>query len=193
MLWGTVVAMTQLLSLRWLLALAAGLLPAAAFLARRRLFLLLWRTRWLLASILLLFALVTPGVLLIPALGGFGPTGEGLILGLTHSLRLLLVLAPLAILLELSALDDLVAGLYGLLWPLGGLGLNRARVALRIMLVLRYVEEAPRGAHWREWLEHAEAPGEAAPIRVRAAPLAAADYAVHAALAAATLAAWRWA
>lgn len=194
-LWGAAVAATQLMPLLWLLGVCAATFAAAGLLARPRFLLLLRRTRWLLASIALLFVFATPGMLLIPGLGSLSPTGEGMVLGVVHLLRLTLVLAALAILLQLTALDDLVAGLYGLMRPLAWLGLDRARVAVRLMLVLRYVEQAPRRGNWREWLEHsAGLPADAAPVRLRAAPLAPADYVVLACLGAVVaLAAWRWA
>lgn len=184
--WGSAVASTQLVSLDWLLAVAAVALPAAALLARTRFLLLLRRTRWLLLSIAALFALATPGVLLVPELGSAGPTREGIILGFTHLMRLVLLLALLAILLQATPLDDLVSGLYGLLRPLAWLGLDRERAALRLLLVLRYVEEAPPGASWRAWLERADLPAEA-PVLLRSVPLAPADYVVLAGLGAVAL------
>ncbi|MCZ7654419.1 MAG: hypothetical protein M5R42_09260 [Rhodocyclaceae bacterium] len=63
---------------------------------------LLKRTRWLIASLVLLFALATPGVYILPALGGYGPTAEGMWLGLEHLMRLLFVLATLSVLLQLT-------------------------------------------------------------------------------------------
>lgn len=190
-LWGAAVASTQLLPLAWLLAVGGLVLPAAALFARIRFFMLLKRTRWLLLSIAILFALATPGVLLMPELGSMGPTREGITLGLTQLMRLVLVLVMLAVLLQFTPLDDLVSGLYGLLRPLAWLGLDRERVALRLLLVLRYVEQAPPGANWRAWLEHADLPADAGPVMLRSAPLAPADYVVLACLGVgAAMAAW---
>lgn len=177
-LWGAAVASTQLLPLYGLLAIGGMIFPAAALLARARFFLLLKRTRWLLLSIAILFALATPGVLLMTELGSVGPTREGVTLGLMQLMRLVLVLAMLAILLQFTPLDDLVSGLYGLLRPLAWLGLDRGRVALRLLLVLRYAEQAPPGANWREWLERADSPVDAGPVMLHSAPLAPADYVV---------------
>lgn len=69
---------------------------------------LLKRTRWLIVSLVLLFALATPGVYLLPMFGSLGPTEEGLRLGLEHFMRLLFVLASLAVLLEMTGLEGLV-------------------------------------------------------------------------------------
>lgn len=193
-LWGATVASTQLMPLPWLAAAAALCFPAAALLARPHFTQLLKRTRWLLLSIAVLFALATPGVFLVPELGNLGPTREGLLLALTHLLRLTLVLALLAILLQFTPVDDLVAGLYGLLWPFAWLGLERERVALRLLLVLRYVELAPRGGNWREWIERAEIPAEIRRVELRIAGLAPLDYfALTVFGAALALAAWKWA
>lgn len=190
-LWGAAVASTQLLPLYGLTALGGMILPAAALLSKVRFFLLLKRARWLLLSIAILFALATPGVLLMPELASLGPTREGITLGLTQLMRLVLVLAMLAVLLQFTPLDDLVSGLYGLLRPLAWLGLDRGRAALRLLLVLRYVESAPPAANWREWLEREDSPVDAGPVMLHSAPLTTADYVVLACLGVGTaLAAW---
>ena len=193
-LWGVTVASTQIIPLSWLIAASVLCCPVAALSARSHFRLLLRRARWLLLSIAVIFALATPGVFLLPELGSLGPTREGAALALTHLLRLALVLAMLAMLLQLTPIEDLVAGLYGLLWPLAWLGLDRERAALRLLLVLRYVELAPRGGNWREWLEHAETPIEAAAMQLRVAPLAPQDYvALMGLFTALALVSWKWA
>ena len=134
------------------MACAAALIAGVSF-APGRLRLLLKRTRWLIASLVLLFALATPGVYILPALGGYGPTAEGLWLGLEHLMRLLFVLATLSVLLQLTGVEGLVAGLHGVILPLAWLGLDRGRLSVRLMLVMQYVEKSPPGRHWRDWLE----------------------------------------
>jgi len=153
LVWGAAVVVSQLLPLDVLLPLCVAVTGLAMWRTGRRLALLLRRTRWLILALVGLFALATPGVYVLPALGAFGPSEEGLWLGLEHALRLLVVLSALALLLELNDMDSLLAGLHGLLRPFEWLGLDRGRVALRLMLVLRYVEQAPPGQHWRAWLE----------------------------------------
>lgn len=175
--WGVAAALVQWLPPAGLSLACAAALAAGAGLARERLALLLKRTRWLILTLLLLFALSTPGIYLVPALGSAGPTEEGLRLGLEHLMRLLYVLASLAVLLQVSGVDDLVAGLHGLIRPLSWLGLDCRRVAVRLMLVLHYVEQSPPGSHWREWL-HGEADGAPMALRLQTRPLAAADFAV---------------
>ncbi|MEZ5613999.1 MAG: hypothetical protein R3E35_02150 [Rhodocyclaceae bacterium] len=180
--WGVLAALVQWLPLSGLLLACAAALSAGAWLAPRRMGLLLRRTRWLILSLVLLFALATPGVYLLPSLGVMGPTAEGLRLGLEHLLRLLFVLASLAVLLERTGAEGLVAGLHGLMRPLSWLGLDRGRVALRLMLVMHYVEQAPPGLHWREWLLGNVVEGESPRLRLQAAGLGAADFAVLAGL-----------
>lgn len=174
-LWGTLVGLTQLLPMAGLAVLASAAFLGAWKLAPSRFGLLLRRARWLLLSILMIFLFATPGLLLFPGLGRYGPTVDGAELGATHALRLLLVLAGLALLLHRLAIEELVAGLYGLLRPLRVFGLDRARVALRLILVLRYVEQAPHGGRWRDWLQGAGPATDTAPIRIGVAPLRAAD------------------
>lgn len=151
--------------------------------------LLLLRTRWLIVSLVLLFALATPGVYMLPLLGSLGPTAEGVRLGLEHLMRLLCVLASLAVLLEMTGAEGLVAGLHGLIRPLSWLGLDRGRVALRLMLVMHYVEQSPPGRHWREWLRGKAACEETVRLHLQASPLGAADFAVLAGLTLAAVAA----
>jgi energy-coupling factor transporter transmembrane protein EcfT len=181
--WGAAVVATQIFPLHWLLAASAAVFPLAALLAGQRFFLLVRRARWLLASLALVFALATPGVDLIPALGSIGPSREGVTLGLIHLLRLTLVLAALALVLRITPLEELVEALYGLLRPLAWLGLDRARIALRLLLVLRYVEQ-PHGGDWRGWLEQAQAPAESEVIELRCSALARVDFLVLTGLAA---------
>ncbi len=185
--WGVMAAMVQFLpSLHLALACAAVIL-IALILAPQRLGLLLRRTRWLILSLVLLFALATPGVYLIPALGRLGPTAEGLRQGLEHLLRLVFVIASLAVVLQRSGVEGLVAGLHGLMRPFAWFGFDRGRMAVRLLLVLHYVEQAPPGRHWREWLEGEQA--EAGPMRLRLQPAAvgSVDLAVLAGLAVAAV------
>ena len=110
--WGVAAALVQWLPPSGLLLACAAALAAGAWYAQRRLGLLLKRTRWLIVSLVLLFALATPGVYLLPMFGSLSPTEEGLRLGLEHFMRLLFVLASLAVLLEMTGLEGLVVGLH---------------------------------------------------------------------------------
>lgn len=186
--WGVAVVLVQRLPAFWLALACAAFSVIAAWRAARRFGLLLERSRWLFVSLLALFALATPGVYLLPALGSLGPTEEGLRLGLEHALRLLVLLAALALLLEMTGVEGLLAGLHGLMRPLAWLGLDRGRVALRLLLVLNYVEQAPPGRHWRAWLEDAGRDKTLGVLHLRRERFAPLDYAVLAGLTFAILA-----
>lgn len=151
----------QWLPLPLLLAVAAPILVLALWQARPRFLLMLRRTRFLLLSILILFAAATPGEPLPGWAGTLGLSLQGSTLALAHSLRLSLLLALLALLLEHLSLAELVGGLYVLLAPLGSHP-QRSRMALRLLLVLDYVEQEQQkqrttdGAarrRWRDWLD----------------------------------------
>ncbi|MBZ0131391.1 MAG: energy-coupling factor transporter transmembrane protein EcfT [Rhodocyclaceae bacterium] len=176
------VALVQWLPLPGLsMACAAALIAGVSF-APGRLRLLLKRTRWLIASLVLLFALATPGVYILPALGGYGPTAEGMWLGLEHLMRLLFVLATLSVLLQLTGVEGLVAGLHGVILPLSWLGLDRGRLSVRLMLVMQYVEKSPPGRHWRDWLESPGSKPAFGQICLHKTRFAPTDYAVLAGL-----------
>ena len=135
------------------LAGIAGLLSIPLLLGRSPEFLkLLRRTRWLLVSLILVYAFATPGELLVPAFGDFSPSREGLSSGGLQALRLVALLSGLAVMQAAVPRDRILAGLYFLLHPLARLGVNIDRVAARIWLTLHYVEqkELGRPGDWRE-------------------------------------------
>lgn len=180
--WVCVVAMGQTLG-GWALLAATGVALAAGLaVARVHVRRLMRRARFLLLTIGLLFICGTPGEALLPWLGVMSPTVEGLSMAALHGGRLVLVLALLALLLQFTPAEVLVAGVYGLLKPFAAL--PRERVALRLMLVLQYAEEQKghgRRRSWREWLDWLECvdEGEAVePLSLHAAPLGRADFAV---------------
>jgi energy-coupling factor transporter transmembrane protein EcfT len=180
--WGVTAALVQYLQPFWLFWACLLALGIGVWLAAARLGLLLKRARWLIVSLVLVFALGTPGVYLFPALGSLGPTEEGIRLGLAHLMRLLFVLAGLAVLLQKTGVEGLVSGLYGLLLPLSWLGLDRASVAMRLLLVIHYVERSPASVHWREWLQGDAEPGEPIGLRLHLASFSGLDLAVLAGL-----------
>lgn len=145
--WGVTIVLVQFLPLVALTIATGVALLCGGIFSPHRLAVLLKRTRWLLISLVLLFALGTPGIFVFPSLGSLGPTREGLLFGLEHLLRLLFLVATLAILLQSTGVDGLVSGLYGMIRPLSWLGLDRARIAVRLLLVLQYVEESHPGRH----------------------------------------------
>jgi len=152
--WCLLVASMQVLALGILL-IPVGLVLLCAFVISRHKFIqLLRRTRWIMLSLLLIYAYSTPGQALSDALGMLGPTREGLADGVLQLARLLAALAGLAILLERLHRQQLIAGLYTLFAPLQWLGLSRERFAVRLALTLHYAEAAMlRGGHsWQDAL-----------------------------------------
>lgn len=178
--WLTFALALQWLPLPALLGMALVIFPAAWRFARRRCLLLLRRARWLLLSIAVLFSLATPGVALPDPLGSVGLTYEGCIMAGAHVLRLSLLLALLAQLLEYLTIPQLIGGLYLLLAPLGeSLGRSRSRIALRLLLVLEYVEQSDKKKHWSDWLKPQLADTtdtDYPPLELAVPPLATVDY-----------------
>lgn len=119
---------------------------------------LLRRSRWLLISLVLVYAFVTPGAAAVAALGAYSPSREGLLSGGLQALRLVSLLSTLALLLATTSRERILAGLYFLLRPFFLIGVDVDRVAARIWLTLHYAEKAeqhgPRcSGEWREQLQ----------------------------------------
>lgn len=101
---------------------------------------LLWRTRWLFLLIFLGYAYNQPGEPLSSALGHFSPTREGLLQGAVSCLRLLIILLLLDLLVLALPREPQLAGLYGLLQPADGLGIDAERTTVRLGLTLAAME-----------------------------------------------------
>jgi hypothetical protein len=173
--WFAVALVLQWLPLPTLTLMAGILFPAVLRYASQRFLALLRKARWLLLSIGLLFALATPGSDLPGLAGAIGLTDAGVALAATHVLRLCLLLALLALMLEHLGIPALVAGLYHLLAPLGKI---RERIALRLLLVLEYVEQGKVHDPWRDWLRPETMLAEYPPLCLCTTPLGTVDYAV---------------
>lgn len=176
LLWVASVVVLQSLSGNPLRLALAALALCALLTAARRSARLVKRARWLLLALLALFAWSTPGRLLWPQAGWVSPTAEGLALALDHCARLLGLLALVALLLEHTTRQSLLAGLYTLLKPLPLFGLDRTRAAIRLGLVLRYSDEPLPRSQWRAWLRAEHGSGES--VRLVLQPFRLADMAV---------------
>jgi energy-coupling factor transporter transmembrane protein EcfT len=131
---------------------------------------MLRRARWLLLSLVAVYALATPGATL--ALGGL--SAEGLALGLLQAGRLVAMIGALALLLAATPTTELLSGLWVLLRPLAPLGVDAQRVALRLALTLEYAQQAAprRPGDWSAALAAALEPdaGPGTPVRLARIP-----------------------
>lgn len=168
--WAALVVLAQLARGPWLWGLGLVVLMAALLFAQHRAGRLVRRVRVLLLVLWVLFALFTPGELVVPLLGSAGPTREGLAAASMHCVQLLAVVLMVAVLLETTRDRELVAGLMVLARPLGLLGLPVERLAVRVLLVFRYVECPPAGG-WRALLVHEDRPSPVESLRIRNVPL----------------------
>jgi energy-coupling factor transporter transmembrane protein EcfT len=158
-LWMVAVLLVQGAHGALLAAMVAASLVVALVFARAHCLRLLTRVWVLLLVIGVLFAWFTPGEAVVVEWPRFSPSREGVVLALTHAGRLLAVVCWVATLLARMPPDRLVSGLYALARPCAVFGLPAERVALRLLLVLRYVDgarnagNAGKGGHdWRQWL-----------------------------------------
>jgi len=146
----------------------AGLLsPLVGLRALRRGGQLVWRTRWLLLSLLVVFSWGVAGEPLWST--AISPTREGALQALTHLGRLVLVLIAVAAFLEFLPLPDLLVATHALLRPLQRVGFSTDRGVVRLALVLRYVETLPRPRDWRSLLM-SPAPGVSEVVEVDRRP-----------------------
>ncbi|MDR1228936.1 MAG: hypothetical protein LBK55_07970 [Azoarcus sp.] len=190
LLWMAAALLVQMAEGWHLAVLTAASLAAALASARAHCMRLLMRIRVLLLAILALFAWFTPGEAIFMDWPRLSPSREGLLLALAHAGRLLAVVCWVAILLARMPADRLVSGLYALARPCGMFGFSAERLALRLLLVLRYVDAARgSGRDWRRWLSaSAEGGGETVHlVRERPGAADAAALAVAACLLAAAL------
>lgn len=157
-----------------------ALLPLLLTRSRGQFGKLLRRTRWLLLSIFLIYALATPGESLYEPLGAFSPTAEGAYAGLMQAWRLAVMLAGLSLLLALTPGKELMGGLYCLLHPWRRVGVASDRIAARIWLTLYYAEQAMhlKPKDWRDKLRQAlfSESFHDHPVSFEAAPMVRSDW-----------------
>ncbi|WP_286164180.1 CbiQ family ECF transporter T component [Azoarcus sp. DN11] len=162
-LWMAFVVVLQFLSPKALMFAVFACAFAAWRLSPSRSMRLLRRVRFLILAILVLFAGFTPGEALLPAFPEISPSREGVMMAAEHVGRLVGVVLCVAMLMDALPVRRLVGGLHALLRPFGWVGLPSERLAVRLVLVLRYVESAAPG-DWRNWLEDDHAGGSSAEV-----------------------------
>lgn len=192
--WVCLTLAAQMLSAYALALLALILITVSFKICAARLFLLLRRTRWILFTVVLIYAYTSQGDAVWPQLGAFSPVADGILGGLLQIMRLVTVLAGLSILLTLLSQSQLITGLYTLSRPLCFVGLPRERVAVRLALTLRYAESAMQDAasNWRIGFEQLLAPVPVAPgfIELHVYPFSRRDWLLIAAASVALLGIW---
>lgn len=149
-LWLLLMLLIQLLD-EWILAAAFLLVPLLGPPALRRAGRLIWRTRWLLVSLFVVFPWGVAGEPLWQGIAA--PSREGLLAASTQLGRLLLMLITVAAFLERMPLPKLLIATHRMLQPLRRFGLDPDRGVVRLLLVLRYVETLPRPRDWRTLLD----------------------------------------
>lgn len=147
--WLAAVLAVQFLGYAGLGLLAAGLLLVRPPLWR------VWldyvrRARWLLLTLWLILACNTPGEALADLF--WAPTYEGVAEAMLQTARLVAMLGCLAWLFDHLGRDGLVSALWGLLRPLAALGLDVARLVVRLSLVLENLQAPPERGAWKKML-----------------------------------------
>jgi energy-coupling factor transporter transmembrane protein EcfT len=195
LIWMLLALLAQRLQPLALLVLTSCLFALALKLCAKQLLSLIRRTRWILFSLLLIYAFTTPGTALLAQLGIMSPTREGLLDGLLQLGKLVSVLSGLAILLALLTQTQLISGLYSLAYPLRWFGLSRERIAVRLALTLEYAESAMRdtASDWRSSIRDAMQPSTegAKHIELRLQPFRVVDFILLLACAAVLTGVWR--
>lgn len=195
LVWIALSLLAQRLAALPLLLLSTVLFGLALRFCAAQLLSLLRRTRWILFSLLLIYAYTTAGTAVWEQLGMMSPTREGVLDGLLQLGRLLSVLSGLAILLALLPQEQLISGLYTLAYPLRWLGLSRERIAVRLALTLQYAETAMRdtASDWRATINAALQPHSAGAkhIELRLQAFGVVDVLLVAAIAFMLLGGWR--
>ena len=149
-LWLVAVAGLQFLNVA-VLTIVLRLSAAVAFrFAPQRSRRLLKRIRFILLAIVILFAGFTPGEAVLVDWPALSPSREGILLAYEHAARVAVVVLFVALLMEHLSPTRLVGALHALIRPLNALGVPADRVAVRTLLVLRFVEaeHSPRWDHW---------------------------------------------
>ena len=143
--------LVQVVSFPILMVLGGFIMAANLHAGATSLYRLLRRSRWLILMLLVIFAFATPGEYLAGWPLEFAPTYEGLHAGGVQAIRLAVMLGGIAYLLSTTTRNELISGIYMLLWPISYTGGSPERFAARLWLTLHYVEQQPRTDPWQGW------------------------------------------
>jgi energy-coupling factor transporter transmembrane protein EcfT len=98
------------------------------------------RFKWFILVMIVIFSFNTPGEHIREWPFSISPSYEGLSAGLTQTLRIVAMLAALALIMAINSRQDFISGFYFIFSPLKYLGLEVERFAARLWLTLHYVE-----------------------------------------------------
>lgn len=130
-----------------------GVMLAGAYAASSpRLFLpavtMIYRMRWFLLSLFIVYGWFTPGQPLVGSEGArfaeLWPTREGAQAGLLRAALLMAIVAGANLLLRTTSRDELLVAVYGLARPLAWCGISRERIAVRMVLVIEALDPVRR-------------------------------------------------
>lgn len=133
----------------WPLLIWLGLCVVfVAWVCSRQFFLkMLKRIKWLVMFMMIIYAYSIPGEYLPFWLVETRPTYEGLMMGVAQGLKIVTMLAGLAMLLGSSPPSTLIGGIYQAILPMRRLGLNFNQFTARLWLTLHYVEIQGESKH----------------------------------------------
>lgn len=147
--WLAAVVGIQFVGYAGLVLLLAGALASAGG-AVGRWFGYVRRARWLLLTLWLILAYHTPGDAFREL--SWAPTYEGISEANLQAARLIVMLAGLTWLFVRLGAMGMICGLWGLLAPLRGLGVDVERLVVRLSLVLENLQTIPEKGSWRRML-----------------------------------------
>ena len=98
------------------------------------------RLKWFFLVMMAIFAFNTPGEHIASWPFIISPTYEGLMAGITQTLRICVMLAAISLIIATNTRQQLISGFYFIFSPFKYLGLEVERFAARLWLTLHYVE-----------------------------------------------------
>lgn len=123
------------------LFVVAGMLLVLIVFARATNFIkLALKVKWLVITMLCIYGINTPGEYVMGLSVDWAPTYEGLVIGALQSVKLLCMVAAVALLIKTTSTQSLLAGIYQCLQPLNFFKLAPERFAVRLWLTIDYVE-----------------------------------------------------